>query len=134
MTERVVVTGLGIVSPIGIGVEGILRVLKALNMISTAPRHRDSIEAVENLGADINALPDYEGGNPLEDEDAIIAYISREKEKIEAADKGLTPKILLRGDKGAFIKRAKVVARAAGKAGVDQIIFAAYIVSPIEEE
>ena len=71
-----------------------------------------------------------EDGIPLEDEDAIITHVSDMKEKFEQSGKKITPKILLRGDHRAFVKEAKIVARAAGKAGVDQIIFSTYQVDP----
>ena len=71
-----------------------------------------------------------EDGNALEDEDAIITYVDELKKKFEESGKGIKPKILLRGDHRAFVKEAKIVARAAGKAGVDQIIFSTYQVDP----
>ena len=60
---------------------------------------------------------------PLADEAAITEYVERQKGIIET---GITPKILLRGDKRSVVKYAKQVVKASGAAGVNTVIFSAY--------
>lgn len=60
---------------------------------------------------------------PLPDMHAITNYVTEEKQKV---DQGVTPKILLRGDKRSVVKYSKQVVQAAGEAGVNTIIFSAY--------
>ena len=60
---------------------------------------------------------------PLADMSAITDYVSVKKEQIEP---GVTPKILLRGDKRTVVKYSKQVVQAAGDAGVNSIIFSAF--------
>ena len=67
---------------------------------------------------------------PLEDEDAITEHVDTERKRIEESGVEATPKILLRGDHRAVVKRSKIVAKAAGAAGVETIIFASYQVAP----
>ncbi len=60
---------------------------------------------------------------PLDTMTQITAYVEEKKGVME---KGVTPKILLRGDKASIVKYSKQVVRAAGDAGVNTIIFSAY--------
>jgi len=60
---------------------------------------------------------------PLPDMAAVTEYVMRNKEKIEP---GVTPKILLRGDKRSIVKYSKQVVKAAGDAGVNTVIFSAF--------
>lgn len=60
---------------------------------------------------------------PLPDMAAVTEYVMRNKEKI---DPGVTPKILLRGDKRSIVKYSKQVVKAAGDAGVNTVIFSAF--------
>jgi hypothetical protein len=54
---------------------------------------------------------------------AVTEYVTQRKEKI---DTGVTPKILLRGDKRSIVKFSKQVVKASGDAGVNTIIFSAF--------
>ena len=60
---------------------------------------------------------------PLADLAAITEYVTQRKEKIEA---GVTPKVLLRGDKRSIVKFSKQVVKASGDAGVSTVIFSAF--------
>lgn len=60
---------------------------------------------------------------PLPDMAAVTEYVTRHKEDI---DPGVTPKILLRGDKRSIVKFSKQVVKASGDAGVNTIIFSAF--------
>ncbi len=60
---------------------------------------------------------------PLETLTQITAYVEEKKNIMES---GVTPKILLRGDKNSIVKYSKQVVQAAGDAGVNAIIFSAY--------
>jgi biopolymer transport protein ExbD len=60
---------------------------------------------------------------PLSDGLAITTYIEEKKQQME---RGVTPKILLRGDKRSIVKHSKEVVQAAGNAGVNTVIFSAY--------
>lgn len=60
---------------------------------------------------------------PLDTLTQITAYVEQKKAVIE---QGVTPKILLRGDKASLVKYSKQVVQAAGEAGVNTIIFSAY--------
>jgi biopolymer transport protein ExbD len=60
---------------------------------------------------------------PLPDMAAITSYVEEKKALME---KDVTPKILLRGDKGSIVKYSKQVVQAAGSAGVNTIIFSAF--------
>lgn len=60
---------------------------------------------------------------PLPDMAAVTEYVTQRKEKIET---GVTPKILLRGDKRSIVKFSKQVVKASGDAGVNTIIFSAF--------
>lgn len=63
---------------------------------------------------------------PLDTLTQITAYVEEKKTVMEA---GVTPKILLRGDKNSLVKYSKQVVQAAGDAGVNSIIFSAYPVA-----
>ena len=63
---------------------------------------------------------------PLADMSAITDYVTVKKEQME---QGVTPKILLRGDKRTVVKYAKQVVQASGEAGVNSIIFSAFPVN-----
>jgi biopolymer transport protein ExbD len=60
---------------------------------------------------------------PLPDMAAITEFVMRHKEDFEP---GVTPKILLRGDKRSLVKYSKQVVKAAGDAGVNTVIFSAF--------
>jgi biopolymer transport protein ExbD len=60
---------------------------------------------------------------PLPDTGAITAYVEEKKAVMEP---GVTPKILLRGDKASIVKYSKQAVQAAGAAGVNTIIFSAF--------
>jgi biopolymer transport protein ExbD len=60
---------------------------------------------------------------PLPDLISITNYVEEKKLQME---KGVTPKILLRGDKASIVKHSKQVVKAAGDAGVNTIIFSAF--------
>lgn len=60
---------------------------------------------------------------PLPDMAAVTEYVTQRKEGIEA---GVTPKILLRGDKRSIVKYSKQAVKASGDAGVSTIIFSAF--------
>ena len=62
---------------------------------------------------------ELEGG-----ESDIFDLVKTEKEKIDAL--GITPKLHLRGDKGAVFKHSRTAIRAAAAAGVDQVVFAVF--------
>ncbi len=67
-----------------------------------------------------------EQGDVLENEDAITTHVSEMVELIKADNPDVTPRILLRGDRRAQVIEAKRVAKAAGAAGVIDIIFSSY--------
>ncbi|MCB1225020.1 MAG: biopolymer transporter ExbD [Verrucomicrobiales bacterium] len=60
---------------------------------------------------------------PLPDLASVRQYVTG---KVGIIEQGVTPKVLLRGDKEAIVKYAKQVIQAAGDAGVNNIIFSAY--------
>jgi biopolymer transport protein ExbD len=60
---------------------------------------------------------------PLPDSLSVTNYVEEKKLLMET---GVTPKVLLRGDKKAIVKYAKQVVQAAGNAGVNTVIFSAY--------
>jgi biopolymer transport protein ExbD len=60
---------------------------------------------------------------PLADSGAITTYVEEKKAVMEP---GVTPKILLRGDKASIVKYSKQAVQAAGAAGVNTIIFSAF--------
>jgi biopolymer transport protein ExbD len=66
---------------------------------------------------------DQLGNNPFADDDAILEYITEEKEKMAGT---VTPQLHLRGDRNTQFKHARRVIQIAAKAGVDQVIFASY--------
>lgn len=59
----------------------------------------------------------------LGDEAAITDYV---RGRVEQMTKGTEPKLLLRGDREALVRYAKVAVQSAGRAGVKTVIFAAY--------
>lgn len=64
----------------------------------------------------------------LEDVDAIREYVREAKEQIER--EGLEPKLHLRGDKDTVFRYSRTAIRGAAGAGVDQVVFAVYVVAP----
>ncbi|HBJ85995.1 MAG: biopolymer transporter ExbD [Prosthecobacter sp.] len=60
---------------------------------------------------------------PLPDMAAVTEYVTQRKEKVDA---GVTPKVLLRGDKRSVVKFSKQAVKASGDAGVSTIIFSAF--------
>ena len=58
------------------------------------------------------------------DSEAITEYVKNKK--LVEEDKGLTPIIHLRGDKGVSFKHVRTVIRAAANAGVDNVVFSVY--------
>ena len=61
----------------------------------------------------------------LPDEGAILHYVRELREVHER--RAVLPKLHLRGDKESLFKHGRVAVRAAAKAGVDQVIFSAYL-------
>ena len=64
----------------------------------------------------------------LEDVDAIREYVREAREEIER--QGLAPKLHLRGDKDTVFRHSRTAIRGAAGAGVDQVVFAVYVVAP----
>ena len=64
----------------------------------------------------------------LEDVDAIREYVRESKEEIER--QGLAPKLHLRGHKDTVFRHSRTAIRGAAGAGVDQVVFAVYVVEP----
>ncbi len=64
----------------------------------------------------------------LEDVDAIREYVRLAKEEIER--QGLEPKLHLRGHKDTVFRYSRTAIRGAAGAGVDQVVFAVYVVAP----
>ena len=60
---------------------------------------------------------------PLDTLTQISSYVEEKKAQME---KGVTPKILLRGDKASLVKYSKQVVQAAGDVGVNTVIFSAF--------
>jgi biopolymer transport protein ExbD len=67
-----------------------------------------------------------EKGMLLTDEDMIFELVENEKKLNEA--KGYESKLHLRGHKDAVFKHCRKVIRTSARAGVDQVIFAVYMV------
>lgn len=67
-----------------------------------------------------------ERGEPLEDEDAITAFVVEQVDLLKITHPEATPRILLRGDRRSQVLQSKRVAKAAGAAGVIDIIFSSY--------
>jgi biopolymer transport protein ExbD len=67
-----------------------------------------------------------EKGLKLEDEDMIFELVENEKKLNES--KGYESKLHLRGHKDAVFKHCRKVIRTSARAGVDQVIFAVYMV------
>ena len=67
-----------------------------------------------------------EKGQKLEDEDMIFELVENEKKINEA--KGYISRLHLRGDKDSVFKYSRKVIRTAARAGVDQVVFAVYMV------
>ena len=65
-----------------------------------------------------------DGEKPFADDRAMVAYIEEEKKKMK--ERGYTPRIHLRGDRGALFKYNRKVIRAAAEAGVNEVIFVSY--------
>ena len=64
----------------------------------------------------------------LEDVDAIREYVRDAREEFER--QGLAPRLHLRGDKETVFRHSRTAIRAAAGAGVDQVVFAVYVVAP----
>lgn len=60
---------------------------------------------------------------PLGDEAAVTDYV---RGRVEQMTEGTEPKLLLRGDREALVRYAKLAVQSAGRAGVRTVIFAAY--------
>lgn len=60
----------------------------------------------------------------LPDENAIYEVIERERADVE--NRGLTPKLHLRGDQQSVFRYSKVAIRAAARAKVNEVVFAVY--------
>lgn len=67
-----------------------------------------------------------EEGMKLETEDVIFDLIEAEKKINES--KGYVSRLHLRGDKDTVFKHSRKVIRTAARAGVDQVVFAVYMV------
>jgi len=65
---------------------------------------------------------------PLSDEAAIQDYVQKAKERMDTL--GIKPRLHLRGDKEALFKHGRTAIRAAANAGVNQVIFAAFVRQP----
>lgn len=64
--------------------------------------------------------------DPLPTSEAIEQYVSDEKKKFEAEFPGITPRIHLRAHRVVDTSKLKRVIKAAGTAGVSQVVFASY--------
>ncbi len=70
--------------------------------------------------------------NVLDGEGAVVAYVERERKVCE--EKGLKPKLHLRGASDSVFKHSRQVIAWANKAGVDKVVFAVYQVAKKEVE
>lgn len=68
--------------------------------------------------------------NKLDGDEGVLTYVANERKRFEA--EGVVPKLHLRGAQDAVFKYSRQVIRGAAKAGVDQVIFAAYKPADIE--
>lgn len=64
----------------------------------------------------------------LKDEADIQDYVQKAKDRMDTL--GIKPRLHLRGDKEALFKHGRTAIRAAAAAGVNQVIFAAYVRQP----
>lgn len=78
--------------------------------------------------ADIKGLYTSEDFVVLPDEAAIQDYVQKAKDRMDTL--GIKPRLHLRGDKEALFKHGRSAIRAAAAAGVNQVIFAAYVREP----
>ncbi len=64
----------------------------------------------------------------LEDVNAISEYV--QELRLQFEQQGLQPRLHLRGDKDTVFRHSRTAIRGAASAGVDQVIFAVYVVPP----